>query len=182
MSNIKLDTLLQAFHNAVLEAQRMTEQQHIEQLDRYFEWPDDTEETRNSFHLDEHVLKARGKAKTWKVLVPSLKTEAQPGDMDEIEVPLLSLIPPSSIKIKSMVVEFKVGLNEISVTHNGEKSNISRKQNGKDDAAIGVDLAVTSGGLLGKKPSIAKVRIEFDAGEPPESFLRVNDHLIKSIV
>jgi len=179
MSNIKLDTVLQAFHNAVLEAQRLTEQQHIEQLDEYFDWPDDVESSPGNGDVNEHFLKAGGRAKTWKVFVPSLRPDAKLGDLDEIQVPLLALIPPSSIKIKNLVVEFEVGLNEI-----GKNKNKDKVQNNKagKDAAIGVDLSIGSGGLFGRKPAVAKVHMEFEAGEPPESFLRINDHLIKSIL
>ncbi|MDN3686604.1 GH25 family lysozyme [Cyclobacterium jeungdonense] len=108
---IKLDNLLQAIHQAVLEAQTLIEQQHLEQLDRHFEWPDD--EDRKNEDMASHILRTGGAAKTWVVEVPNLHPEAEKGSTTTIQVPLMSLIPPTTIKIKNMVVEFKVALGQL---------------------------------------------------------------------
>lgn len=190
-SNINLDSLLQAFHNAVLEAQLLTEQQHIEQLNRYFDWPDDESQLKTLANLEDNVIKSGGKAKVWRVEIPSISTDGSV-KTETIEIPLLSLIPPTAIKIKNMVVEFEVGLSEASTASSKTVMTLKRplpvsKLNAKALAAaaqkeqvpqIGIDLK----GTTGKTSPMAKVRIEFEGTDPAESILRINDHLVKTIL
>ncbi|WP_154859562.1 DUF2589 domain-containing protein [Cyclobacterium xiamenense] len=178
---IKLDNLLQAIHQSVLEAQLLTEQQHLEQLHRYFEWPED--ENEKNAEQAPHIHRNGGIAKTWAVEVPNLHPDAAPGSTTTIQVPLMSLIPPTAIKIKNMVVEFKVALGEL-VDERKEGRNLFKKNQPAPDApSLGIDLGgVSGGGFFGKKTPLARIKIEFEAGEPAESFLRINDHLIKSII
>lgn len=178
---IKLDNLLQAIHQAVLEAQALTEQQHLEQLDRYFEWPDD--EDRKNEDMASHIHRTGGIAKTWAVEVPNLHPEAEKGSTTTIQVPLMSLIPPTAIKIKNMVVEFKVALGQLVEEKKKSRSFFKKNQPGKDEQTLGIDMGgVSGGGFFANKTPLAKIKIEFEAGEPAESFLRINDHLIKSII
>jgi hypothetical protein len=175
MANTSLNSLLQAFHNAVLEAQRLTEEQHITQLSQYFDWKGGGGggETRTGIA---RLLSAQGTPKTLNMQVPSLRAE-KAGEQETISVPLLTLIPPTAIKIKSMVVEFEVGLNDLDPESKSESSGAEKGHT--EHRALNVDLG---GGLFGRKANKAKVRLEFEAGDPAESFQRINDHLIKTIV
>lgn len=156
MAQQRFDYLLQAIHNSVLKAQELTEEQHIKQLEKYFD--------------DE------GKPIMQKIQIPSLDPDHEEGQMVAIQVPLMSLLPPSAIKIKEMKVDFEIGLGKMNIN---ETDGLDDKETVQ--ASLAVDLG-GSGGLFSKKQSRAKVRITFEAGEPSESFLRINDHLVKSVV
>ncbi|NHE55567.1 DUF2589 domain-containing protein [Cyclobacterium plantarum] len=178
---IKLDNLLQAIHQSVLEAQLLTEQQHLEQLDRYFEWPED--ENKKNEEMAAHIHRNGGIAKTWAVEVPNMHPDAEKGSTTTIQVPLMSLIPPTAIKIKNMEVEFKVALGDLVEDRKAGRNLFKKNQPREEGQSIGIDLGgVSGGGFFGKKSSLAKIKITFEAGEPAESFLRINDHLIKSII
>jgi len=156
MAQQRFDYLLQAIHNSVLKAQELTEEQHIHQLRKYFD--------------------EEGKPIMQKILVPSLDPDHEPEEMVPIQVPLMSLLPPSAIKIKEMKVDFEIGLGKMNTN---EIDGLDNKET--IQASLAVDLG-GSGGLFSKKQSKAKVSITFEGGDPSESFLRINDHLIKSVV
>ena len=151
MSQQRFDHLLQAMHNAVLKAQEVTEEQHIQQLAKYFD--------------DE------GKPIVQEIQVPTLDPDDDPDAMANLRVPLMSLVPPSAIKIKELKLKFQVGLGKIKLGRQDQKEQLS----------MGIDMG-GSGGFFGKKQSTADIEITFEAGDPAESFLRVNDYLVKSVV
>lgn len=146
MSQQRLDTLLRAIHNAVIRAQEITEEQHILQLDKYFD--------------------EEGKPIVQELELPSMNPDAAPGTSAIVKVPLLSLIPPTAIKIKELKVDFNTSLGLF-----------------QDEAAEGViaaDMAMRNTG--NPDDGRAHVEITFVGTDPAESFLRINDHLIKSIL
>ncbi len=147
MAQQNLDDLLQAIHDAVLEAQIITEKQHINQLQKYFN--------------------EDGTAQMLSIKVPSMNQNTPEGETQTLNIPLITLVPPTAIKIKRMKVDFKVSLGAIQT-----KDNVKSLQ---------VDIG-GSGGLFGKKQSTANIEITFVGSDPPESFLRINDHLVKSII
>lgn len=153
MAQRGLDNLLRAIHEAVLHAQQSTEEQHIIQLEKYFD-PD-------------------GRPIVKEILVPSLRMDAEEGEMDPINIPLISLIPPTAIKIKEMRVKFQVGLNSSEL--------LGKDGDDKSGGALPIDMG-GSGGLFGPRQALADVEITFEGTDPAESFLRVNDHLVKSII
>lgn len=154
MAQQRFDHLLQAIHHAVLRAQEFTEEQHINQLSKYF---------------DED-----GKPIIQEIQVPTIDPDDDPDNMVTLRIPLMSMLPPSSIKIKELKVDFQVALGKIKLTDgDADKEGIQ--------PSIDIDTG-GSGGLFGKGQSKADIQITFEAGDPSESFLRINDYLIKSIV
>ncbi|NER13713.1 DUF2589 domain-containing protein [Leptobacterium flavescens] len=151
MAQQRFDHLLQAIHNAVLRAQELTEEQHIHQLDKYF---------------DED-----GKPITQEISVPTLDPEDDPDNMVVLKVPLMSLLPPSAIKIRKLKLKFQAGLGKIKL---GDADS-------KQGPSLDIDMG-SSGGFFGKNQATADVEITFESGEPSESFLRINDYLVKSVV
>lgn len=147
MAQQNLDDLLQAIHDAVLEAQIISEKQHINQLQKYFN--------------------EDGTAQMLSIKVPSMRPESAAGETETLNVPLITLVPPSAIKIKRMKVDFKVVLGAMQKKASG--------------SSLQIDMG-GSGGLFGKKQSTANIEIIFAGSDPPESFLRINDHLVKSIL
>lgn len=164
MSATTLDDLLRAIHNAILKAQQLTEQQHMRQLRNYFD-DDDRAIVRD-------------------IKVPSNHPDANPGDYMILKVPLMSLIPPSAIKIKSLTVKLKLvlrGFMDNKPTKKGFKATESYEEAHR--GPLEIDLGGSSGSLFpSKNKNLADIKIEFEAGDPSESFLRINDQLIKSIV
>lgn len=150
MAQQRFDGLLQAIHNSVLRAQELTEEQHIHQLAKYF---------------DED-----GKPIIQEIQVPTLNPDDDPDAMVTLKVPLMSLLPPSAIKIKRLKVDFEAALG-----------NLSKSSDPNKGPSLDIDTG-GSGGAFGKNQSTANIEIEFEAGDPSESFLRINDHLIKSVV
>lgn len=154
MAQQRFDHLLQAIHDAVLKAQEFTEEQHIKQLDRYF---DDN-----------------GKPIVKELQVPTLDPDDDPENMVTLAVPLMSLLPPSSIKIKELKVNFQVALGKLKLSDgDADKEGFQ--------PSLDIDTG-GSGGVFGKGQSRADIQITFEAGDPAESFLRVNDYLVKSVV
>ncbi|PIB35281.1 hypothetical protein BFP72_07650 [Reichenbachiella sp. 5M10] len=154
MSQQRFDHLLQAIHNAVLRAQELTEEQHIHQIGKYFD--------------------EEGKPIIQELQVPSLDPDDDPDNMVTLRVPLMSLLPPSAIKIKEMKVNFEVALGKIKIADaNKEKEGMQ--------ATLDIDMG-GSGGVFGKEQSKANIEITFESGDPSESFLRINDCLVKSVV
>jgi hypothetical protein len=64
-------------------------------------------------------------------------------------------------------VDFKVALGSMAETETGK--------------ALMIDIG-GSGGLFGRKQSTANIEITFVGTDPPESFMRINDHLVKTIL
>lgn len=182
MAKVKLDDLLQAIHQSVIEAQTLTERQHIDQLINYFDWPEGEPKIDELVKTNPQLLLAGGKPKTINLEVPNTNPHPDAPETQTLKVPLISLIPPSAIKIKSMLVEFKVSLGDLNSAVNKRKLSLDKNPEGTNSNALSVDLGGVGGGFFTRKSSVAKIKIEFEATEPAESFLRINDHLIKSIV
>ena len=138
-----LTPLFKAFKNALVGVQKSMQKQHIAQLQQYID--------------------GDGKAKCLTVKVPSIGTEE---DWRELEVPLIVLSPPSSLKIKRMNVKFKARIGGMS---------------DHDDCEDGeCELQIHMGGLFNRSTE-AKIEIEFEGTEPPEGFMKINDELVKAI-
>jgi len=153
MAHQRFDLLLQTIHDAALKAQELTEEQHIQQLEKYFD--------------------EEGKPLIKEIQVPSLDPEHKIDEMVVLRVPLLSLLPPTAIKIKELKIDFEVGLGKLKGALDDDNKGLGSR--------LDIDMG-GSGGMFGKAQSKAKVQITFEAGDPSESFMRVNDHLIKSVV
>lgn len=90
MQTHSFEDLIEAIANAILHAQRVSEQQHLEMLDSFFD-------------LDKATGQLR--AKTVEVHVPALEHGNE--DHDPIQVPLVSLVPLNSLKVSEITVEFE---------------------------------------------------------------------------
>lgn len=148
MAQQRLDHLLEAIHQAVLKAQTLMDEQHMEQLHKYFD--------------------EKGKPIMHELKVPTLDPEDDPEQMVTLRIPLLSLLPPTALRMKEMKMNFPVVLGRV-----------------QDEAEAMPTLRVDLGGSSGffsKNQCVAQVEITFDADEPSEAFLRVNDYLVKSVV
>ncbi len=140
-----LDHLTKGLYDAVVQAQALAENQHIEALGKY--------------------INEDGTPKCMEMVVNG----------ENVNIPLATLAPQSSIKIKELKMSLKVRLNNFGK----RKSRLGGGIFCKDDAgAIGADLGAS---ILPMKNNYANLEITFEGSDPPEGLVRLNNHLIKQI-
>ena len=140
-----LDHLTKGLYDAVVQAQSLAENQHIEALGKY--------------------VNEDGTPKCMKMVING----------ETINVPLATLAPQSSIKIKELTMDLKVKLNNFGK----RKSKIGGGIFCKEDAgAIGADLGSS---ILPTRNNYANLKITFEGSDPPEGVVRLNNNLIKQI-
>ena len=140
-----LDHLTKGLYDAVVQAQALAENQHIEAMGKYIN--DD------------------GTPKCIKMVING----------EDINVPLATLAPQSSIKIKELTMELKVRLNNFGKRKSRCGGGIFSKE---DAGAIGADLGAS---ILPTRNNYANLKITFEGPDPPEGLVRLNNNLIKQI-
>jgi hypothetical protein len=140
-----LDHLTKGLYDAVVQAQALAENQHIEALRKYVN--DD------------------GTPKCTRMILNG----------EDVMVPLMTLAPQSSIKIKELTMDLKVRLNNFGKRKSRKGGGIFRK---KDAGAVSVDLGAS---IFPHKNNYANLKITFEGTDPPEGIVRVNNNLIKQI-
>ena len=140
-----LDHLTKGLYDAVVQAQSLAENQHIEALKKY--------------------VNEDGSPKCMEMVI---------GDQ-KINIPLATLAPQSSIKIKELTMELKVRLNKFGKRKSRLGGGIFCKE---DAGAIGADLGAS---ILPSRNNYANLKITFEGADPPEGVVRLNNNLIKQI-
>ena len=140
-----LDHLTKGLYDAVVQAQSLAESQHIESLNKY---------------LDED-----GNPKCIDMVVNG----------EKVKVPLLTLAPHSSIKIKELTMDLKVKLNNFGKRKSRFGGGIFRKG---DAGAISADPGSS---IFPSKNNYANLKITIEGSDPPEGIVRLNNNLIKQI-
>ena len=140
-----LDHLTKGLYDAVVQAQALAENQHIEALSKY--------------------VNEDGTPKEMKMIING----------ETVNIPLATLAPQSSIKIKELKMDLKVKLNNFGKRKSKRGGGIFRS---KDAGAISADLGSS---ILPTKSNYANLTITFEGTEPPEGLVRLNNNLIKQI-
>jgi hypothetical protein len=140
-----LDHLTKGLYDAVVQAQALAENQHIEALGKY--------------------VNEDGTPKCLKMVISG----------ENVDVPLITLAPQSSIKIKELKMDLKVRLNSFGKRKSKKGGGIFCK---KDAGAIDADLGSS---ILPTKNNYANLTITFEGSDPPEGLVRLNNNLIKQI-
>ena len=140
-----LDHLTKGLYDAVVQAQSLAENQHIEALSKY--------------------INEDGTPKCMKMVISG----------ETINVPLATLAPQSSIKIKELTMDLKVKLNNFGKRKSKIGGGIFCK---RDAGAIEADLGSS---ILPTKSNYANLKITFEGADPPEGVIRLNNNLIKQI-
>ena len=140
-----LDQLAKGLYDAVCQAQALADNQHIEALSKY--------------------VNEDGTPKCMKIVI----------DGNDVEVPLITLAPQSSIKIKELKMKLKVRLNKFGKRKSRLGGGIFCK---KDAGAIDADLGAS---ILPTRNNYADLEVTFEGSEPPEGLVRLNNNLIKQI-
>jgi len=163
MAVYDLDGLVKSLLGAVHQAQQAAQDQHVDLANRYF-----------VAGRDGNLV-----PKTVKVSLPSL---ARPGETDVVDVPLITLIPISSMMIKEVEFQFKAYIAEVSAAT--EAPGIEKKRNvempgGEMDGAK-VKIGLGSGWNVARR-NMMKVSVKIQATDPPEGVMRVNDRIVKQL-
>ena len=140
-----LDHLTKTLADAVSQTVDLLENQHIESLRKF--------------------VNEDGTPKCMKMVVNG----------DDVNVPLITLAPQSSIKIKELTMDLKVRLNNFGKRKSRKGGGIFCK---KDAGAVSADLGAS---ILPMKNNYAKLKITFEGTDPPEGVVRLNNNLIKQI-
>ncbi len=166
MATESLDDVLKALHNAVIEAQQLTEHQHIRQLNRYFRYKDpagnDLPEGSPEY----------GMPRLKKFKVPDLRKEHE-SEWRDIDVPSLSLAPPSAIGIRELRLRFSVsvGASEKELEGRSPVTNQLHRYRGPLTTEFGKETGA----------NVAEIDMTFEKTEVPEAFHRITDLLGKTI-
>ena len=121
-----LDHLTKGLYDAVVQAQSLAENQHIEALSKYVN-EDGTPKCMRMFINGENVM-----------------------------VPLATLAPQNSIKIKELTMDLKVRLNNFGKRESKKGGGIFRK---RDAGAVSIDLGCS---VLPMKNNYANLKITFE--------------------
>jgi len=148
MAKSSLKGLLESIQEAIVGSQELMQQQHIDDLSKF---------------LDDD-----GNPITHKLKIPKGIDENGDQQFVEADVPLMTLSPPSSLRIKKLKISF-----EAMLTGHDEACEHSEK-----DAKIHLHLG---GGSLFNRGAKVKCEIIFEGTEPPEGWMRINDELMKVI-
>ena len=140
-----LDHLTKGLYDAVVQAQALAENQHIEALGKY--------------------VNEDGTPKCMRMVING----------ENVMVPLMTLAPQSSIKIKELTMDLKVRLNNFGKRESKCGGGIFRK---KDAGAVSADLGSS---ILPSRNNYANLKITFEGTNPPEGVVRLNNNLIKQI-
>jgi hypothetical protein len=140
-----LDHLTKGLYDAVVQAQALAENQHIEALGKY--------------------VNEDGTPKCIDMVING----------ESVKVPLMTLAPQSSIKIKELTMDLKVKLNNFGKRKSRLGGGIFCKE---DAGAISADLGSS---IFPSKNNYANLKITFEGTDPPEGVVRLNNNLIKQI-
>jgi len=140
-----LDHLTKGLYDAVVQAQALAENQHIEALSKY--------------------INEDGTPKCMKMVING----------ENVDVPLATLAPQSSIRIKELKMDLKVKLNNFGKRKSKRGGGIFRRS---DAGAISADLGSS---IFPHKNNYANLSITFEGSDPPEGLVRLNNNLIKQI-
>jgi len=146
MARSSLNGLLKSIQGAIVGAQEMMQQQHIDDLKKFVN--DD------------------GSPVTQKMLLPRIGADGKQ-EWAEVEIPLIVLSPPSSLRIKKLKVDFDAVL-----------SGTTQHKDGDEEGKECIHLKL--GGMFSRGAKV-HCEIQFEGTEPPEGWMRINDELVKVI-
>ncbi len=206
---ISLDDMLRSIHNAILQTQQLTEQQHLRNLQSYFSEDEKKRGTyipktyrirlpdgepgpskqsegdgsgENGSEGDGGADNTNGSESDGEQKPPSDGAgEGKKGGATELDIPIVALLPHSSIKIKDFRMNLKVGV----VGYYKEKAGFAIEGD-KEVHAGPLFVDVGAGSVRSERKTsvdnLADVTVTFENTDPPEWFLRLGDQVIKSIL
>lgn len=155
--------LIGSIQEAFLAVNELSEQQHLEMLGKYFDEDD--------------------KPKTMQVKYPIFGDNGEI-TYKELEIPLLCLVPVSSLKINEIDIDFKVKLSgKVRLSQENRRKDFFDKADGLMQVSAPQEADDSLGFVpeyrKSKNGSYADISLKFKAEEAPEGLLRIRDELIK---
>ena len=160
--------LIGSIQDAFFAVNELSEQQHLEMLSKYF----DKDKKPKTLEVDYPYFDESG-----EIAYTSL------------EIPLLCLVPISSLKINEVDIDFKVKLSgKIKLKEEGRRKTFLEKRddenlvcagNGSTDDEARNGLGFVPEYRKSKDGNYANISLKFRAGEAPEGLIRIRDELIK---
>lgn len=167
MSRHGFDGLISAIQQAVSEAHKTAQDQHLGLMDKFFDQNEDGTYTPQMV----------------KIQVQSMHPHAKKGDMETLEVPLVTFANLGGISIKELSVEFKVRMDSLAEDKDGDGIPDS-EQRGPGPLAkrpkAKMMIGLSGGGFL-KRGTEGTVKIIFAGGDPPEGVMKINDQMVRRI-
>ena len=159
--------LIGSIQEAFLAVNELSEKQHVAMLEYYFD--------------------EQKRPETMEVNYPYFDESGEIA-YKKLDIPLLCLVPISSLKINEVDIDFKVKLSGKVKLKEGERRKGSLKKRDDDMCCAGNEPPEDRGGHgLGYVPeyrkskdgSYADISLKFRAEEAPEGLIRIRDELIK---
>lgn len=151
--NESLDSVFRAVSNAVIEAQKLTEEQHQRQLNRYFD--------------------KKGAPLMVSIQVPDMSQNATSA-YKTLDVPKLALLPPTALQIKDLKIKFSAAIVGF-MDEEKEREAFAAVPGDEVTHSGPLYVDVTEGEESGprKHHSHAEIEMNFSSGEPSPAFEKI---------
>lgn len=157
------DALVAAIQDAFITVNKMSENQHLEMLRAYF----DEEGNPRSIDMQYPCFDERGQTSSRLV-----------------KIPMICLVPISSLKLEEIAVNFKVKLyGKVYLEEKGkpdgrELPNLKEIKEEQERRTF-LGYLPNEKARRGSGDSYADIQLKFISQEPPEGLLRIRDEFIK---
>ena len=146
-----LDNVFQGIYKSIVEAQNTVEQHYVGEVKKDY------------FDKD-------GKPYMIEVQLP----HGTGGELQTINIPVITLVPHNGMAIKEVEIEMKVALSE-GKSEDINKTDVTKKKPSKIRSFF-TDLSNRN-----KGHEMAKIKVKFNGQDPPEGLARIKDSLVKII-
>lgn len=163
MKNINLDGLLYSIQDAVNNSNESVRQQYFADLEEYFD--------------------ANGKPVMIDMNMPYVTEQGT--EFRKFQIPKLTLMPLSIMKVKEIDIDFKVALSQLPLqlqdenSVNGTKHETSEEKTGIFRKQKKADLQVDIENTCQNSDDRAHIHIKMEGSEPPEGVIKINDYFMK---
>lgn len=159
------DALVAAIQEAFISVNKMSENQHLEMLKAYFD--------------------EQGSPRSIDMYYPCFD-EAGQASSRLVKIPMICLVPISSLKLDEIAVNFKVKLyGKVYLEEKGKQDSRElpnlKEVKGKQEPERRTFLGYLPNEKVKKDngDSYADIQLKFTSQEPPEGLLRIRDEFIK---
>ena len=146
-----LDSVFQGIYKSIVEAQNTIEQHYVGEI-------------------KEDYFDKDGKPYMIPVQLPNGKN----GEMNTVNIPVITLVPHNGMAIKEVEIEMEVALSQ-GETEKINNNNATKKKPSK------IHKFLTDLSRRNKSRDMAKIKVKFNGQEAPEGLARIKDSLVKII-
>ena len=146
-----LDSVFQGIYKSIVEAQNTIEQHYVGEI-------------------KEDYFDKDGKP----YMVPIQLPNGQNGEMQTINIPVITLVPHNGMAIKEVEIEMKVAISP------GESEEINKSETTKRKPSK-IRKFFTDLSNRNKGSEMANIKVKFNGQDAPEGLARIKDSLVKII-